>query len=133
MKALTLVALCVLISACVTGFNPRYYYGQIEVANLTGETILNVKAQVGPDGYVLECAEVTKNRICQQRFGKRPYPQALTQLSWQTSDGRQMSAQMNVQVPITLVFSQPIRVMMDIAADETVKFYIKQDNLYPGD
>jgi len=133
MNALKLAALCVLLTACATGFNPRYYYGQIEVANLTGETIRDVRAQVGPDGYVLECAEVTKNRLCHQRFAKRPYPDALTSLSWKTSDGRQMSAQMNVPVPITLVYSQPLRVMMDIAADGSVKFYIKQDNLYLGD
>jgi hypothetical protein len=133
MKALNLVALCVLISACATGFNPRYYYGQIEVANLTGETIRNLRVQVGPQGRVLECAEVTNNRICQQRFPKIPYPEAMVQLTWQTDDGRQMSAQEAPSVPITLVFSEPIRVMMDIAADGSVKFYIKQDNLYLGE
>jgi hypothetical protein len=44
-----------------------------------------------------------------------------------------MSAQQNPSVPITLVYSQPIRLMMDIAADGSARFYFKQDDLYPGD
>jgi len=133
MKVVKVIALCVLISACATGFNPRYYYGQIEVDNLTGETIRNLKVQVGPEGRVLECAEVTKNRICQQRFGNTPYPQEMIKVSWQTSDGRDVSAQMNPSVPATLVFSQALRVLMEINPDDSVKFYIKQDNRYLGD
>jgi hypothetical protein len=133
MKVLNLVTLCVLISACATGFNPRYYYSDIEIDNLTGETIRNVRVEVGPGGRVLECAEVTKNRICQQRIGKLLYPKAEVMLTWETADGRQMSAQENPPVPITLVYSQPIRLLMDIAADGSVKFYFKQDDLFMGD
>jgi hypothetical protein len=133
MKALHLAALCVLIAGCATGFNPRYYYGQIEVDNLAGETIRNLKVQVGPGGRVLECAEVTKDRICEERFVRTLYPQEMIEVSWQTSDGRQLSAQMNPQVPVTLVYSQPLRVLMEIYADGSVKFYIKQSNLYLGD
>jgi len=133
MKILNLVTLCVLISACATGFNPRYYYSDIEIDNLTGETIRNVRVEVGPGGRVLECAEVTKNRICQQRIGKLLYPKAEVMLTWETADGRQMSAQENPPVPITLVYSQPIRLLMDIAADGSVRFYFKQDDLFMGD
>jgi len=133
MKILNLVTLCVLISACATGFNPRYYYGSIEIDNLTGETIRNVRVEVGPGGHVLECAEVTRNRICHQRIGKQLYPQAEVMLTWETADGRQMSAQENPSVPITLVYSQPLRLLMDIAADGSVKFYFKQDDLHMND
>jgi len=133
MKVLNLVTLCVLTSACATGFNPRYYYSDIEIDNLTGETLRNVRVQVGPGGRVLECAEVTKDRICQQRIGKHLYPKAEVRLSWQTEDGRQMSAQENPSVPLTLVYSQPIRLMMEIAADGSAKFYFKQDDLFIGE
>ena len=132
MKTLTLVALCLAVSACVTSYNPRYYYSNIEVANLTGDTIRNVKVQIGPEGRTLECAEVTNNRLCQQRYSKRIYPKAMIQLNWQTSDGQQMSAQMNPSVPLTLVPSHSLRVMMDIAADGSVKFYFKQDDARLG-
>lgn len=132
MKALNLVSLCLLVSACATGFNPRYYYSDIEIDNLTGETIRNVRVEVGPGGRVLECAEVTKNRICQQRIGKQLYPNAEIMLTWETEDGRKMSAQDNPPVPVTLNYSQPIRLLMDIAADGSVKFYFKQDDLFFG-
>ena len=132
MKVLSLVVLCLAVFACATTYNPRYYYSNIEVANLTGETIRNVKVQIGPEGRTLECAEVTNNRLCQQRYVKRVYPNAMIQLSWQSSDGQQMSAQMNPSVPLTLVPSQSLRVMMDIAEDGSVKFYFKQDDARLG-
>jgi hypothetical protein len=130
MKALNLIALCLLVSACATGYNPRYYYSDIEIANLTGATIRNVRVQIGPGGRILECAEVTKDRLCQQRFGKRLYPQAEIQLSWETSDGKPMSAQMNPSVPVTFSPGPPLRVMMDIAPDGSVEFYFKQDTMF---
>jgi len=132
MKSLYLSGLCLLISACAVGYQPRYYYSDIVVANLTGDTIRNVKVQVGPGGRTLECAEVTKNRLCQQRFAKRLYPLALVELTWQTSAGQQMSSQMNPSVPVTMVPSLSLRLMMDIGEDGTVKYYFKQDDLYYG-
>ena len=130
MKAFTLIAVCLLVSACATGYNPRYYYSDIEIANLTGTTIRNVRVQVGPGGRILECAEVTKDRLCQQRFGKIPYPNAEIQLSWESSDGKPMSAQMNPPVPVTYSPALSLRVMMDIAPDGSVDFYFKQDTIY---
>jgi hypothetical protein len=133
MKALNLIALCLLISACVTGYNPRYYYSDIVIANLTGATIRNVRVEIGPGGRVLECAEVTKDRICQQRFGKSLYPKAEIRLSWESSDGKPMSAQKNPSVPVTFSPGPSLRVMMDIAPDGSVDFYFKQDTVYVSD
>ena len=130
MKALTLVVLCLTVSACVNGYHPRYPYSNIEVANLTGDTIRNVKVHIGPDGRTLECAEVTKNRLCQERFGKRVYPQGEIHLSWVSSDGEPMSAKMTPPIPATFAPSLSLRVMMDIAADGSVKFYFQQDDQY---
>lgn len=133
MKTLNLLLLCLLLSACVSGgYNPRYYYNDIVVANLTGGTLRNLKIQVGPAGRVLECDEVTKNRLCQQRFGKKPYPRELVEVSWWASDGKAMVQQVNPPVPVTLVPSLPIRLMLDIGEDGTVKAYFRQDDLMLG-
>lgn len=133
MKALTLVALCVVITACASGsggYQPRYYYSNIEIANLTGETLRNVKVELSPGGDTLECAELTNNRICDQRFAKRRYPDVEIVLSWESASGEAMSAREKPLLEATLVPSLALRVMMDINADGSVKFYMKQDDQF---
>ena len=119
MKVLSLLTLSLLISACTIGYSPRYYYSNIVVANISGETLRNLKVQVG-QGRSLECAEVTDKRLCQQRFGKRPYPQESVVISWQSSDGQQQMQQVNPSVPLTLTPSLAIRLMIEIGADASL-------------
>ena len=132
MKSLILILLTLAITACNVGYNPRYYYNSIKVANLTGETLRNLSVQVGPEGRRLECAEVTDKRLCDERFGRRPYPQALVEISWQDSDGKQSIQQVNPPVPLTLVPSLPIRLMLDIGPDGAIKAYFQQDEYKLG-
>lgn len=130
MKIATLLTLSLLIAACAGGgYNPRYYYDQIQVSNLTGETMTNLKVQIGPGGRVLECAEVTDNRICQQRFGRRPYPEQTVDLTWTNSDGQPVSRQTNPSIPA--YFSAPgvaLMLFIEIKADGSLKVYFEEDN-----
>jgi len=128
MKTLLVTLFCLTLAACAGGYNPRYYYGNIEVANLSGGAITNVEVQVGADGRNLRCEAVAKNALCQERFGKRPYPQQDIELSWQDSDGNPQSIAVNPHLPATLMTSLSLRIMLDILEDGSVKAYIKQDD-----
>jgi hypothetical protein len=131
MKIFCFATLCLLLSACATGgYDPRYYYDDIVIANLTGETVRNLKIEVGPEGRVLECAEVTNFRLCQQRIGRRPYPNAEIQLSWQNSAGEPMSKQMNPQIGAYYGVGLALRLMVDMKADGSVEAYFKQDTMF---
>ena len=127
MKAITLLLLSLTLVACAGGYNPRYYYSNIEVANLSGGAITNVEVQVGAEGRNLRCESVAKNALCQERFGKRPYPRQDIQLSWQDSDGKPQSTTMNPHLPATLTPSWALRIMLDILEDGSVKVYFKQE------
>ena len=130
MKIVTLLSCALLLAACNVGYSPRYYYGNIEVANLTGGDISNVKIDTGE--RELSCASVTNNGVCQQRFPKRPYPQQALQLSWQDSNGEQQMRQPNPSIPLTLSPSAPLRLLLEINADGSVKTYFRQDNILPN-
>ena len=130
MKIINLALLSILISACSMNYNPRYYYHNIEVANLTGDTIRNLRVQVGPEGRVLECEEVTKNRICTERFGKKPYPRDVVEVSWTGADGQAVVEQVNPQIPLTFVPSHAVRLMLDIGEGNTVEAYFRQETIY---
>jgi hypothetical protein len=128
MKTITLLLSSLTLAACAGGYNPRYYYSNIEVANLSGGAITNVEVQVGADGRNLRCETVAKNALCQERFGKRPYPQQDIELSWQDSDGNPQSTKVNPHLPATLIPSWALRIMLDIREDGSVKAYFKQDD-----
>jgi hypothetical protein len=132
MKTLLVTLFCLTLAACAGGYNPRYYYSNIEVANLSGGTITNVEVQIGVDGRNLRCESVAKNALCQERFGKRPYPQQDIQLSWQDSEGNLQSTAMNPHLPATLSPSWALRIMLDILEDGSVKAYFKQDQSMIG-
>lgn len=133
MKTSLALLMCLSLVACASGYNPRYYYGNIEVANLSGAEIRDVEVQVGAEGRRLSCASVNKNALCQERFGKRPYPQDGIRLSWIDGSGEPQTQQLNPSIPLTLVPSLALRVMLDINADGSVKAYFLQDNRKLGD
>jgi len=133
MKIKLLLPLCLLVAACATGYNPRYYFSNIEVANLSGAEISNVEVQIGEAGRNLRCDTVAKNALCQERFGKRPYPQQEgLRLSWQDSEGNSQSHQLNPSIPLTISPGRALRVMLDILEDGSVKAYFKEDNIRLG-
>jgi len=133
MKVIAAILPCLLITACATGYNPRFYYSNIEVANLSGAEIRNVEVQIGESGRNLRCDSVAKNALCQERFGKRPYPQSEgLRLSWQDGEGNSQSQQMNPSIPATMTSGQALGVMLDIAEDGSVKAYFKQDDFMRG-
>ena len=132
MKTLLVTLFCLTLVACAGDYNPRYYYSNFEVANLSGGAITNVEVQIGADGRNLRCESVAKNALCQERFGKRPYPQQDIQLSWQDSDGNPQSATVNPHLPATLTPSWALRIMLDIREDGSIKAYFKQDGSLTG-
>ncbi len=131
MKTTLLLLVTLTVVACASGYNPRYYYNNIEVANLTGAEIRNVEVQVGVSGRNLRCDSVSNNALCQVRFGKRPYPEAEgVSLSWEDAEGNAQAIQLNPSVPITMQVSVAVRLMMDIAEDGSVRAYFKQETLF---
>lgn len=132
MKILPLLLASLLLSACGFSYNPRYYYNNVEIANLTGDTIRDLRVQIGIDGRVIACDEVTDKRLCQQRFGKRPYPQDLVDISWRDTAGQQQSRQINPSIPLTLTPSLALRLVLEINADGSIKAYFRQDDFRFG-
>jgi len=128
MKVFTLLSCALLVAACSVGYAPRYYYSNIEVANLTGGAISKVKIDTGE--RELSCASVAINTLCQQGFAKRPYPQQELQLSWQDSDGQQQMQKPNPPIPATSSPSRSLRLVVEINADDSVRAYFKQDNSF---
>lgn len=117
MKKLIIVVCSFVVVACVTGYTPRYIYGEIQVVNLSGATINDVQVRIGGSGRTLNCERVDDNRICYDKFGRRPFPQQGIDLSWTHGDGSQKSQQLTPKFPINLSSPTPLALLLHI--DET--------------
>ena len=127
MKILYILAFSVATTACMMKYNPKYYFNEIQVVNLSGATITNVSVRIGGSAKTLSCEEVAKNAFCQDLFGKRRYPQQSIELSWTHGDGTQKSQQFNPGIPAYYYTAFPLRVMLEINEQGAVKTYFEQE------
>lgn len=130
MKKLSILLLGLLSVACVTGYNPAYYYSELQVVNLTDGSIMDVEVQVGEAGRIVSCATVLKNALCAIRFGKHRYPQQGFQLSWTQTDDSRKSQQLRPAMSVLYNPAFSLQVILEISQDGTVKTYFKQEE--PG-
>ena len=127
MKNLSILLLALTGAACATSYNPTYFYNEIQVVNLTGGTITEVNLSVGGSERTLDCAQVLNNALCDDRFGKRRYPQQGLELGWVHGDGKQKTQQLAPAIPAYLATAYPLRVMLEVLEDGTVKAYYDQN------
>jgi hypothetical protein len=127
MKILYLLVLGVAISACSMKYTPMYYLNEIQVVNRTGTTITNVSVRFQNSTKTLFCDEVTDNRYCQDLFPRHRYPQQVIELSWVHGDGTTQSRQFNPGIPAYFNTAFPLRLMMEVSEQGTVKTYFEQE------
>ncbi len=124
-------ALCaVIVTACATSYQPAYFFNEMLVHNLAGDTIRDVSLRVADSTKSLACAEVAKNAICQDRFGKRRYPLQGIELSWIHPDGSRRSETVNPHVPAYFPNAFALRIVVEILEDGAVEPYYEQED--PG-
>lgn len=130
MRVLGLILTSLMISACAGGMNkdPHFPYGDIQIANLTGATITNVRIQVGPGGHTLSCASVLDNELCQQRFGPIPYPDQPIQLSWVGSNGSPQSKQLTPELAPEFPPGIILQLVINIRGDGSVDAMLQPDD-----
>ena len=97
------------------------------MVNLSGGTITKVNLRVGGSERTLACDEVLKNALCDDRFGKRLYPQQSLELSWVNEQGKQNSQQLTAVIPAYFVTAFPLRIILEVLEDDTAKIYYEQE------
>ena len=127
MKKQLMVMLSLSTLACVTGYNPRFYFNEIQVVNLSTAMIADVRVGFVGSPQTLACEEVAKYAMCADRFGKRMYPQQGIELSWTHTDGSRKSDLFAPVIPVTFNAAFPLRIMMEVNADGSVKPFYEQE------
>ena len=127
MIKLSILLFSILTAACAGGYNPTYYFNEIQVVNLSGATISKVNLRISGSDKTLSCDEVANNAICHDHFAKRRYPQQEIDLSWTHGDGSQKSQQLTPAIPAYFRPVFGLRVMLEINEDGSVESYFEQD------
>ena len=130
MKKWLVVALGFSLSACAMEYDPRYYYSEIQVVNLSSAAITDIEIGLLGTSRPLACEEVLKNAMCAKRYGRRLYPQQGIELSWIHGDGSQKTELFSPAIPVTYNPAFPIRIVVEINADGSVKPFYEQEE--PG-
>jgi len=130
MRVFGLILVSLMMSACATGMNanPLYKYANIQIANLTGATITNVRIEVGPGGHTLACPSVLNNELCQQRFNEILYPDQPVQLSWVGSNGSQHSKQLSPEILPEFPPGIILQIVINIKSDGSVDASMQPDD-----
>jgi len=127
MKKLSVLFLSILTAACVTGYNPAYWFNEVQVVNLSGSTITDVKVSVVDTSKSYSCEEVAQFALCQDYFGKRRYPQQGIELSWTHPDGSSKAELLSADIPSYFNATFPLRIVMEVVEDGSVKIFYEQD------
>ena len=127
MKKLIISLACGLMAGCAGGYNPGYYFNEVQLVNLTGATITDVSWQVVNSPKALSCPEVAKFAMCSDRFPKRRYPQQGIELSWTQADGSEQSGMPNPAIPVYFPSAFALRVVMEVREDGDIKAFYEQD------
>ena len=133
MKKQLMMMLSLSTIACATGYNPNYYFNEVQAVNLTTAQIADVSVGVVDSPKSLACDAVLKNAMCADRFTKRRYPQQGIELSWTHADGSRKSGLFAPAIPVTLNAAFPLRIVLEINADGSVKSFYEQDEPSRGD
>jgi len=127
MKKLMILVAGGFISACATGYNPSYYFNEVQVVNQAGAPIQDVSLLVLDSPKMLNCAEVAKFAMCDDRFGRRRYPQRGIELSWIHPDDSQKSETLNPHIPAFFSPTFPLRIVIEVREDGSVKIFYEQE------
>ena len=129
-KKLSVLFLSILTAACVTGYKPDYRFNEVQVVNLSSATITDVKLRVIDTKKSKNCDEVAKFAMCRDYFSKRWYPQQGIELSWTHPDGSSKSELLGASIPVYYSPAFPLRIVMEILEDGSVKLFYEQEE--PG-
>lgn len=128
MKQLIILLASFATVACATGYTPTYRFNEIQVVNLSGSNIEDVGVRVVDSEKTLSCGEVAPNAICYDRFGARRFPQQGIELSWTPLGDNLKREVLNPKIPVTFYPSSPLRIVMEVNEEGSVKSYFEQDS-----
>ena len=113
MKSLvSAVILLLALSACATGYNPRYRISEIVVNNNTRDAVRDVTIRAGD--RVFSCGNIAPLGICSNRFAGYVNQVNVVDIEWTLGNDATRRESLEVSVPATISVGRPLKGILDI-------------------
>ena len=127
MKNYSILLLGLLLSACATGHEPRYFYNEILIVNKSRVVIQDVTISADETGRMFSCGNIAPLGICSNKVPQRRYMQSPITLAWVFGNTARQTEKFVLEVPKAMSNEFPLRGVLEISPSGSVSAYFEQD------
>ena len=120
-----LITISALLTSCALVSEP-YYYNELVVINHTGDLIRNVAVKADKSNRIFKCSNIAPRAKCSVKFPNRKYLNNPLSITWIFNNIEKTKGNFKLNVPQHLQKSIPIRGILSIQLDGTVKIWFEQ-------
>ena len=117
LRTLTVAALVLGASAASAGYAPMYTYNSVVVVNDSDATISGVMVEDTRHGSKGQCDSIAPSASCTIWLGSRSYQDNTLRVSWAHGDAGNKSAELMLEVPVTLATGPVLRGVITVDND----------------
>ena len=127
MKNYSILLLGLLLSACATGHEPRYFYNEILIVNKSRVVIQDVTISADETGRMFSCGNIAPFGICSNKIPQRRYMKSPITLAWVFGNTARQTEKFVLEVPTAMSIEFPLRGVLEISPSGSVSAYFEQD------
>ncbi len=125
-KNYTVLMLGILLSACATVNEPRYFYNEILIINKSRELIQDVHISVSATNRLFSCGNIAPLGICSNKIPSRQYMKNPIRIAWVFGNTASQTNEFVLEVPATMTAAVPLRGVLEISLQGSLSAYFEQ-------
>lgn len=114
------------LNSCASISKP-YYYNEIVVVNNTNQLIPNVVIRAKETRRMFSCKNIAPRAKCSNKTKKREVKNSHLKITWTYNGVERTTDNFKVKIPEHMLKSIPMRGVLSLQSDSTVKFWLEQD------
>ena len=128
MRYTFLFACLFLLSSCASISKP-YYYNEIVVLNNTQQLIPHVVIRAKETQRMFGCRNIAPEAKCSNKIKKIEAKNSPLKITWTYNGAERTTSNFKIKIPENMLKSIPLRGVLALQSDGTVKFWLEQDKL----
>ena len=126
MQFMFLFTSLLLLSSCASIGEP-YYYNEIVVLNNTNQLIPHVVIRAKETHRMFGCRNIAPTAKCSNKIKKKEVKNSPLKITWTYNGIERTTDNFKIDIPKNILKPIPLRVVLALQSDGTVKFWIEQD------
>jgi hypothetical protein len=106
---------------------PTYTYNEVVVLNQSRALVRDVLISATESGRVFSCGNIAPRGMCSNKFQPQTYRGSPIQITWAIGNGRRHSKTIELELPKSFVAELPMRGVLLIDGQGSIKAYLQQE------